>query len=75
MEVRLGGGKGRLGEDNREGGNEDRVIGRGQQRGKWGRGEGSGQQGGGDWEGQEEGERVGRISQLDMMECLGGHRL
>ena len=38
-------------------------------RGKWGRGEGRGQQGGG------EGARRGRISQMDMMECPGGHRL
>ena len=58
-------GRGRLG-----GGNGDREIGReAMVRGKWGRGEGKGQQGGG------EGARRGRISQMDMMECPGGHRL
>ena len=56
-------GRGRL-----RGGNGDRKIGRGAMvRGKQGRGEGRGQQGLG------EGARRGRISQMDMMECLGGY--
>ena len=38
-------------------------------RGETGKGRGRGQQGGG------EGARRGRISQMNMMECLGGHRL
>ena len=54
----------------RGGGNGDREMGRrAMVRGKRGREEGRGQQGG------VEGARRGRISQMDMMECLGGHRL
>ena len=53
--------RGRLGGDNREVGNGDREMGRG----ATGRGRLRG----------EEGARGGRISQTDMMECLGGHRL
>ena len=50
------------------GGNGDREMRRGVMvRGEPGKGRG--QQGGG------EGARRGRISQMDMMECLGGHRL
>ena len=47
-------------------------------RGKLGDGEGAtgrGRLGGGQREGGEEGARGGGISQMDMMECLSGHRL
>ena len=50
--------------------------------GQWGRGEdGKGATGRGErgkrwgWGGGEEGARGGEISQMDMMGCLGGHRL
>ena len=52
--------------------------------GQWGRGggrwEGGNREGGkgergGGWGGGEEGARGGEISQMDMMGCLGGHRL
>ena len=58
-------GRGRLG-----GGNGEREMGRGTMvRGETGKGRGEGQQGGGELA------RIGRISQMDMKECLGGHRL
>ena len=51
-------------------GNGDREMGKGAMvRGETGKGRGEEQQGGG------EGARRGSISQMDMMECLGGHRL
>ena len=56
-------GRGRLG-----GGNGDRKMGRGAVV-KGETGKGRGQHRGG------EGARRGRISQMNMMECLGGHRL
>ena len=64
--IKDGNGEGETGR-----GNGDREMGRGgvMGRGKWGIGEGRGQQGGG------EGARRGRISQMDTMECPGGHRL
>ena len=73
-------GRGRLG-----GGNEDGETGRGNEEGEMVRGRpgggtqrGVGQQVGETGRGQrqwgEEGAREG-ISQMDMMECLGGHRL
>ena len=45
--------------------------------GQWGRGQRGGgkRERGGDGEGGEEGVRGGEISQMDMMGCLGGHRL
>ena len=58
-------GRGRQG-----GGNGDRKMGRGAMvKGETARGEGRGQHRGG------EGARRGRISEMNMMECLGGHRL
>ena len=58
-------GRGRLG-----GGNGGKEMGKGAMvRGETGKGRGRGQQGGG------EGSRRGRISQMNMMEFLGGHRL
>ena len=50
---------------------------------QWGRGDGEGQRGGGKGKevgrgrqgGGEEGAREGGLSQMDMMECLGGHGL
>ena len=51
-------GRGRLGADNREGGNEDRKMGREATAGEIGKGRGEGATGRGDWEGekgQEEG--------------------
>ena len=51
-------------------GNGNRKMGRGAMvRRETGKERGEGQQGG------REGARRGRISQMDMMECLGGHRL
>ena len=59
-----------MGRERLGGGNGDREMGRGGNgEGEMGKGRGEGQQGGG------EGARRGRISQMDMMECPGGHRL
>ena len=41
-------------------------------RGKWGGGKG---ERGRDGEGEKKGQEGGEISQMDMMGCLGGHRL
>ena len=69
------------GNENLEGGNGEGKMGRGatgtgrgwQRRGGlWGRGE-RGKSWGRAW--GEEGARGGEISQMDMMGCLGGHRL
>ena len=43
--------------------------------GERGNGEGGEDGKGGQWGGGEEGTRGGEISQMDMMGCLGGHRL
>ena len=45
------------------GGDGKGATGRGEREKKWG------------WGGGEEGARGGEISQMDMMGCLGGHRL